>query len=224
MCKKNFKITTFIFASIMLVGGSFATFATTADTTNQKREQREFKRPENEIFGKITAINANSVTISVATIKDFERNRDGRLSTPPEIKRGNRGGNPPEKPQEGQNGERPEMPQEGQNGERPEMPNMDDMFTLTGETKTINISNAEFVSGFRPRLNGQNANDSSNATETKKTYQDFSVGDYISVETTDSTYSTAKTVREAFGGGGGRGFDDRKQKGGNNNKNNNRNK
>ena len=208
MDKKSFKITALVLASIMLVGSSFATFATATDTTNQNKEQREFKRPENEIFGKITAINANSVTISVATRKEMEK--------PPERPQGNnQNGNRPEKP-EGDNGNTPpEKPQgDKQDGTRPERPNMDDMFTLTGETKTINISNAEFESGFGHRRGGKDGqndtNTADNSNETKKTYADFSVGDYISIEATDSTYATAKIVRGAFGGGP-RGFGGKKQ-------------
>ena len=144
------------------------------------------KKIENEIIGKITSISATSVTIEVAERKEMERQKDGQLL----------------------NGTPPERPTNDENQDKREKPNMDDMFTLTGVTKTINISSAEFAGGFRGRknddINGKNennTNDKKNEVKNEKTYADYSVGDYISIELTDATSLTAKTVCDArFGG------------------------
>lgn len=190
-----------IFLSIIMAFTTAFTAFAAINTTNEARVEngeRNEKRalPENMIFGKIKSINANSVTIEVATRKEMERQ-----------KRNNQNGNPPEKPQG-----------DSQNGNPPEKPNLDNMFTLTGETKTINISQAEFGGGFRPRnfkSNGQeNNNSNSNASENakQKTYADYSVGDYVMIEATDNTYTAAKSMRDASFGGGMRGMGGRKNK------------
>ena len=186
----------------MAFATTFTAFAETTATNETKfaenaNGERFGKRelPENVVFGKIKTIDANSVTIEVATRKEMER---------------------PEK--NGQNGNPPEKPQNDTqtNGNPPEKPNLDNMFTLTGETKTINISQAEFGRDFRPRdfkSNGQennNANNSNNANDAnnakQKTYADYAVGDYVIIETTDNTYATAKSVRDIGMGGDPRGM------------------
>ena len=174
---------------------AFAAINTTNETKFENGERPEKKAlPENVIFGKIKSIDANSVTIEVATRKEMERPESSGQK-----------GTPPEKPQDNK-----------QNGNPPEKPNLDNMFTLTGETKTINISQAEFGKDFRPKdfnanAQGNNSTDKANDTKTK-TYADYAVGDYIMIEATDNTYATAKSVRDAGFGGGMRGMGGRNDK------------
>lgn len=181
---------------------SFTAFAAT-DTTNNAKAGREAKgerpaKPENEIIGKIKSISATEVTIEVATRKEMENNQkenDG-MRKPPEFNTNDTQNNT-------------------QNGNPPEKPNFDDMFTLTGETKTINIESAEFGKDFRPddfNKDNKNSNAANNSNKAKtdekaktKTYADFAVGDYIMIEATDNTYATAKFVRSAERMGGPRG-------------------
>ena len=157
-------------------------FADNIDTTQKEMP----KKIENEVIGKITSINATSVTIEVAERKKMEKPKEGQLP----------------------NGTPPERPTNDENQDKREKPNMDNIFTLTGATKTINISSAEFVGGFGDRKDegkdGSNQNNVNNQTNKTKTYADYSVGDYICIELTDTTSLTAKTVRDArFGGPSG---------------------
>lgn len=196
---KNFKKTlALLISAITVLGTTFSAFADTVDATNQVNQER--KVPENMIIGKITSIDATNVTIQVATRKEMEKKNSGE------------NGNPPEKPADGQ--------LKRDEGTR-EKPNMDEMFTLTGETKTINIASADLGKNM-PQLDKNATKENreeamKNATE--KTYQDYKVGDYISVEATDNTYVTAKRVSNAMGGGGMRGFKGNGEK--RENKNNN---
>ena len=94
---------------------------------------------------------------------------------------------------------------------------MDDFYTLTGETKTINIASADFGKNM-PQFDRNNMKEKTKEeikkemeeamkNVTAKTYQDYKVGDYITIECTDSTYKTAKTVNDGnMMGGGFRGF------------------
>lgn len=180
---------------------AFAAINTTNETKLENGDRPEKRAlPENVIFGKIKTIDANSVTIEVATRKEMERpegdKNNDNMRKPPENAQGN-----------------------SQNGNPPEKPNLDNMFTLTGETKTINISQAEFGKDFRPKdfnANAQGNNNSNNIAdsnnEKQKTYADYVIGDYIMIEATDNTYATAKSVRDAGFGGGMRGMGGRDDK------------
>ena len=163
-------------------------FANNVDTTKKEMP----KKIKNEILGKITSINATSVTIEVAERKEMEKPQDGQFPN----------GMPKEKPSDDWKQNKSEKPANDEMQGKTKKPNMDDMFTLTGSTKTINISSAEFDSGFRGRnADDQNKNNENNEKKKVKTYADYSVGDYISIELTDATSLTAKAVRDAgFGG------------------------
>ena len=185
-----------VLAATMILGVSsiaFNSFATNAD--NQAKQ--EFKkgerpeRPENEIFGKITAISENSVTISLAEMKKPENGQKG-------FGKGNEQGNKPE--------ERKELTEE----QKAEMKKkMEEMFTLIGETKTIDISKADFNAfGRGPRGGKINGNDDKAKNDAKhdekdkqkaeKTYKDYQVGDYISIELESKDSNKAKSVRSFF--------------------------
>ena len=113
-------------------------------------------------------------------------------------------GTPPEKPanDNGQMGERPER-KELTETELAEMKKkFEENVTLTGESKTINIKDANFNDfGRGPRdgkkfgeNNSQN-DEAAKAAEQTKTYKDYEVGDYVFVELTAENSTTAKTVR-----------------------------
>lgn len=196
--KKNLGIVLSIVVAFATAFTAFAAINTTNETKLENGDRPEKRAlPENVVFGKIKSIDANSVTIEVATRKEMERpdgdKNNDNMRKPPENAQGN-----------------------SQNGNPPEKPNLDNMFTLTGETKTINISQAEFGKDFRPKdlsANAQGNNSTNQATDTKtKTYADYAVGDYIMIEATDNTYATAKSVRDAGFGGGMRGMDNRDDK------------
>ena len=205
------KSLTLVMSIMMAFAVSFTAFAETVETNgtrfeNNAKGERPAK-PENEIIGKIKSISATEVTIEVATRKEMNANQNDTngMRKPPEMTQGNeQQGNPPELPQN-----------DTQNGNPPEKPNLDEMFTLTGETKTINIESAEFGKDFRPddfNKDNKNSNAANNSNKAKtdekaktKTYADFAVGDYIMIEATDNTYKTAKYVRDAERMGGPRG-------------------
>ena len=171
---------------------------TTVAATNKNVETKKFdasnrpEKPENEVIGKITSINADSITINLAEMKMPEGRTDA-----PKQSNDNNGNN------------------DNQNKERPDINfNIDDMFTLTGNTKTYTITNANLIKNKRHELN---KDDNANKEEMKKktreeleaenkaTYTDFAVGDYVIIELESSTSTTAKTVR-SFDRMGGRGF------------------
>ena len=190
---KNNKIIAFAVAAMLGVStvGSMAAFATNATTTTENQRPQ---KPENEVIGKITAISANSVTISLAERKMPENNgQDFNGQTPPE-------------PPTNANGEKPA------NGERPNI-NFDDFFTLTGESTTIDISSAkfdDFSMRFKDKDETNNTSNTTTETTAAKTYKDYAVGDYIAIELTASTSKVAKSVRSAnmmrgFGGPGPKG-------------------
>ena len=213
--KKNLFLALSVAVVLSTATCAFAETNTTNKSTQFEKGERP-EKPENEVFGRIKSINATNVTIEVATMKDRpEGNNNGSRPERPE---GDKNGSRPERPDGNNNGSRPERPDGDKNGSRPERPdgnnngmppqfqgghkgtpselgregfgerNLEDMFTLTGETKTINIANADFNDRF-----GRGDN---NTDTTSKTYKDFSVGDYVMIEATDNTYSTAKFVRK----------------------------
>lgn len=206
-------------ASILGVSSiAFNSFA--EGVNNQVGQERQMgerpERPENEIFGKITAISENSVTISLAEMKKPE---DGQGGFRPERNNQNENigatGN--------QNGFKPEERKELTEEQKAEMKKkMEEMFTLTGETKTIDISKADFNAFGRGPRDGKmkgadaNANNNTNNNENSnqkpaKTYKDYQVGDYISIELESKDSNTAKTVKDAFMMRGGMGPRDNRQ-------------
>ena len=201
---KTLTITTI---AVGLVACSVLAANNTAEVKKIEGENRPERpaKPENEVFGKITSIDANTITVTIAEMKIPE----GRT-------------NPPENNNKNDN----DINKNNNSREdRPEI-NMDDMFTLTNNTKTYTITNANLIKFKKPDFDkndntnkSTNKDDMKNKTreelekENKATYTDFAVGDYVSIELESSTSTNAKTVRsfDRFGGGrgmdGGRGFD-----------------
>lgn len=195
------KILAITVASILGVSSiAFNSFA--EDVKNLSRQEKQMgerpEKPENEIFGKITAISENSVTISLAEMKKPEDGQNG-------FGKGNEQGKRPE--------ERKKLIEE----QKAEMKKkIEEMFTLTGETKTIDISKADFNAfGRGPRddkIKGADANANNNTNSDQKltkTYKDYQVGDYISIELESKDSNTAKTVKDAFMIRGGMGPKDK---------------
>ena len=209
-----------IISAVALLGVSslaFNSFATNVtNQSNQGSQQKERpEKPKNQVFGKITAISENSVTISLAEMKQPE-NGQGRNGGQNGNNNGNNNQNQPP--------ERKELTEE----QKAEMKkNLENMFTLTGETKTIDISSAKFNDFGRGPKDGNNNNSTSaanneNINKTEKTYKDYQVGDYIAIELESETSNKAKSVRDAWGMRGGMPRGDRGQGKGNgaNNSNN----
>ena len=207
------KILALTVASILGVSSiAFNSFATNAD--NQAKQ--EFKKgerpekPENEIFGKITAISENSVTISLAEMKKPEDLQEG-FEKGKDLEKAKDFGKKDDKDNKKDN--KPEERKELTEEQKAEMKKkMEEMFTLTGETKTIDISKADFNAfGRGPRDGktkgaGANTNNDTNSNQKPvKTYKDYQVGDYISIELESKDSNTAKTVKDAFVMRGGMG-------------------
>lgn len=195
-----------ILAVVIVAAITFAhnSYADNLNGVNESNNEIRFdaknrpEKPENEVMGKITAISADSITITIAEMKKPE----GRTN-PPENKEKNDDSNSTK--------------------ERPEI-NMDDMFTLTNTTKTYNIASAELIKFKKPEFDKNDNNNSKNNNDTqrrtreelekdsKATYTDFAVGDYVSIELESSTSTNAKKVRSFDRMGGGRGFDKENKK------------
>ena len=230
--KKIFSVLmiTMLMVSSLFSVTAFATSNEASATANQQNEDGKRQPPKdmkNFVLGKITAISENSVTISVAEFKKPENGNGNKFD-----------GNPPEKPNNqtdsqangdaSGNKERAKLTDE-QIAEMKKK--MEEMFTLTGDTKTIDISQATFG---QDRGRGQNnkdnnstnnnSNDNANNQNNKKTYKDYAVGDYITIELTAENSNVAKQVRDMRPmGGGPRGQfgNGNKPNGKNGNKNNN---
>lgn len=198
-----------------------------AQASQNQQGQKDWKQPpqgmKNQVIGKITAISESSVTISVAEMKKPDNTKGNKFD-----------GNPPEMPNNQTNnqgnGQNDFKPSEEQIAEMKKK--MEEMFTLTGDTKTIDISSATFGNerGWEKRnkdsnSTNNNSNDNANNQNNKKTYKDYAVGDYITIELTGENTNVAKRVREAGPMGGGPrgqfGKDNNGKDGKDKNKNNN---
>ena len=144
------KILSIVFIMVLAILSATAVFA---DGTNETKENKQ--KIENQVVGKITAINSNYVTIDVAL-----PNKKEKSNTKNEIE--NKG------------------------------KDKDNMFTLTGESKRINISKAKFM-GSKKIINTNNNN---NEKSKELTYADFSVGDYIMIVLADDGSNVAKIVKK----------------------------
>lgn len=195
--KRVFSILAVIILAAVTLGHN--AFAANSNAYNQETRFNGAERPEkpeNEVIGKITAISANSITITLAEMKKPEGTTE-----PPKFDENNK--------------------------------SLDDMFTLSNETKTYNISSANFIK--RKNFGKLDKADKDNnkqenferksreeiEKENKATYADFAVGDYVTIELESNTSTNAKVVKsfDRFFCGPRGGFD--KEKGFNKeNKNN----
>ena len=187
---KNKKLLTIAIIGALALSSIASNMITFAAGTNNTQNEVPAK-PENEVIGKITAVSANSITVTLAEMKAPSEDGQNQGNMPPKDGEG-RGNMPPKDgakratpPEIKRDGQMP--PEQRENIER----NLDDMFTLTSTSKTYNISNAKFDEFMRH-------DDSSSDENTKtKTYSDYKVGDYVMIELESSTSTVAKSVRSA---------------------------
>lgn len=178
--------------SLMAVS-SISVNAFAENSTQNSQNQQMNEKPKNMVFGKIIAISEDSVTISVAEMKNPAGGQNDRR--------------PPERPENGgkddnkHNGNRPERKQLTDEELAEMKKKFEENITLTGETKTIDIKTANF-NDFGRGSKGENKQvekkDVRNTTDTQqsnKTYKDYQVGDYISIELTSENSNVAKSVR-----------------------------
>lgn len=165
-------------------------------TENSSEERKETE--ENTVFGKITAIEEDTITIALAEMPERpegapdgenpgERPEGEEGQEPPELPEGEEGQEPPEG-EEGQ--EPPELP-EGEEGQRPEDGNGENgpgqmELSLTGEEQTISVTESTVYS-----VNGEDAS-----------LEDLKVDDIVTVTLEED--QTAKEVRSGMGGGMGK--------------------
>lgn len=220
--KKLIKLVTTMFVVVGIISSVNGVFAeavsgTQNNQTTIRNENWNKEKTENEVFGKIVSIDATNVTIQIATRKaNNGDNKDGNRYTRRE------GGERPEITEEMKQKMREKRQEEKQNakqnlensketnikrGEERSF-NIEDFVELTEEIKTINISQADFgkaidFNNFKTENKTENnANTNRQNFEEMmknakdKTYADYKVGDYVSIECTDATYQVAKNVRE----------------------------
>ncbi len=185
---KNISIGLCVSVIFLNVLTAFATSKEPINNMPPKNFDMPERKIENEIVGKITYIDENNVIIAVATRNEIKNNKFqlNEINENIDEKKDN-------------------------NKILPDKLNFDDMFVLTGETKTINIKEANFLKRIKKDNLTENKdlsiqkNDNfkldkniiQNDNFEKNTYKDFSIGEYIFIETTDSTYTAAKNIRSA---------------------------
>ena len=152
------KILSIVFIVVLSTIGALVVFA--AGTKENKKNKQNKQKIENQVAGKITAINSNYVTIDVAL-----PNKKEKSNTNNEI----------------------------ENKDKNKDKDKDNMFTLTGESKRINISKAKFI-GSKKIIDTNNNNNNEKSKEL--TYADFSVGDYIMIVLADDGSNVAKIVKK----------------------------
>ena len=232
--KKNTKtvlIVTILIASLMLTAcgqtqsPSDASFAGTNAATGadaaasgqaQSSGEQASASDENAIYGEVTAINGSEITISVGTLNQQARPSGDQQGTMPSGEGGNKeqmGQNPPDSNASGQpSGGQPgdgQMPQgSGENGAQPSG-NQEgrSMLTLTGETKTITVTDESVITtpSFNREQNGQeSASASAEASASAKTgLAAIQTGSTIKiVYDSDNTTIKSITVMNGFGGRG----------------------
>ncbi len=167
------KILSVLFIMVLSTFGAATVFAEETKENKQKIE--------NQVVGKITAINSNYVTIDVALPNKREKN---------DIKNETENKEKFDVKKEVENKENREIKDGIENGEKR---SKDNMFTLTGESKRINISKAKFM-GSKKIIDTNNNNNNEKSKEL--TYSDFSVGDYIMIVLADDGSNVAKIVKK----------------------------
>ena len=181
----NKKLLIFMLALSITLTNAASAFATNNNQDNKTMEKPE--KPANEVIGKITEITSSKITVTLAERKEFKFDKDKK----------------PEKTDK-------KSDSNSNNNEQPNF-NPDDMFTLTNESKTYDISSAKFFSGMdfdKDRLKDSKENkDKNKDTKDKKdfnqkesTYSDFKVGEYVTIELESESSTVAKMIRKANAG------------------------
>lgn len=184
-------LATSILASSMIfsVGCNSTSSNTNIENTENSQLSNNvvFEEDENTIYGKVTNISNNQITLSLGTMNINKERPDNNSS---------KDLNDNKKPDMSSNSERPEPPSDGErpklpsDGERPEPPqgednqlnkgNRPEMITLTGEEKIITIS--DNITITKKSMKMGNSNDNKNNNEETLTISDISVGDILKVK------------------------------------------
>lgn len=201
--KKNIKkcIATSLLASTMVfaVGCDSKNSNSTGEVVKNTNLSNnvDFEEDVNAVYGKVTNINNNQITLSLGTLNmnkerpknDNDDSKEFDESKKPEMP-SNSNGNPPELPSDG---ERPEPPQgnddNSNKGNRPEM------ITLTGDEKVITVT--DDIRIIKKNMTKPNSkNESTNSNDNKETtinLSDISVDDILKVN-----YNEDKTTIESI--------------------------
>lgn len=190
-----------IITKLLLISVFISAFSFTSFATNVNNTQKQFNK-ENEVIGKITSINSNSITVTLAERKqpDFFKNTNGDRPEKPELNGQNQtqmnGQVPPQ-----MNGQNPPPVNGEKSFDKNQKPmgiatpneamknfNPEDMFTLTTTSKTYNTTSSKFMSDKNIGQEGK--------------YTDFNIGDYVIIEVENASSTKAVTVRNANGGFG----------------------
>ena len=180
-----------------------ATVTESTDTTRTKRPERGTKTGENgekpeqkgtRYVGKITSLTSSTITVELGEMKQIEKPAEGTSGTKPE------------KPTEGTSGTRRKKPADSTDAatgaakdptKEKEDRDPEDFITLTGETKTITITDS---TRFRSR--GKKTADGTDSAGTAEefTIADLAAGDYITFLADED--GTILEVSKGFGMGG----------------------
>ena len=190
-----------------------ATVTESTETSQTKRPEKGSQRGENgekpeqkgtRYVGKITSLTSSTITVELGEMKQKEKPAEGTSGTKPE------------KPAEGTSGTRRKKPADStdaatgaakDSAKEKKDRDPEDFITLTGETKTITITDS---TKFRSR--GKKNADGTEAADTTRefTISDLAAGDYITFLADED--GTILEVRKGIGMGsrGGR-FGEKKQ-------------
>lgn len=175
-------------------------------TPNTSVESNGEEQQSDEVLGEVTEVGEEAITIAVGTKKDMGEAPGGGSGENGEKPEGEApGGENREKPEgeapSGGNGEKleGEAPRGGNGGgEKPSM------LDLTGEEKTISITDSTVITKTSMGKPGDDTEDSSKEESTETiALSDISVGDTVSVTLDEDGTATAITVQSMSGGMGG---------------------
>lgn len=184
-------LATSILASSMIfsVGCNSTSSNTNVENTenSQLSNNVAFEEDENTIYGKVSNISNNQITLSLGTMNMNKERPDNNSSKDLDDSKKPNMSSDSERPEPPSDGERPEIPSDG---ERPEPPQGDDnmsnkdnrpeMITLTGDEKIITISDNILIT--KKNMKMDNSNDTQNKNEETLTISDISVGDILKVK------------------------------------------
>ena len=190
-----------------------ATVTESTGTSQTKRPEKGSQRGQNgekpeekgtRYVGKITSLTSSTITVELGEMKQKEKPAEGTSGTKPE------------KPADGTSGTRQKKSADSTNAakdsakEKKDL-NPEDFITLTGETKTITITDS---TKFRSR--GKKNADGTEAADTIRefTISDLAAGDYITflADEDGSILEVSKGIGMGGRGRHGGPQDDRKQK------------
>ena len=194
-----------------------ATVTESTGTSQTKRPEKGSQRGQNgekpeekgtRYVGKITSLTSSTITVELGEMKQIEKPAEGTSGTKPE------------KPAEGTSGTRRKKPADStdaatgaakDSAKEKKDRDPEDFITLTGETKTITITDStKFLSRGKKNADGTEAAD----TIREFTISDLAAGDYITflADEDGSILEVSKGIGMGGRGRHGGPQDDRKQK------------